>query len=114
MRAPQQIIKRPLLTEKSTQLRELGGRDPSEQFAIEDSEEGVAQKIVFEVANDANKIEIRKAIETLFSVNVIDVHTMVVRGKKKRVGRFIGRTSTTKKAIVTLKAGDNIEFFEGV
>ncbi len=114
MRAPQLIIKRPVLTEKSTQLRELGGRDPSEEFDIEESEDGVAQKVVFEVARDANKIEIRKAIESLFSVNVVDVHTMVVRGKQKRVGRFMGRTPSYKKAIVTLKAGDNIEFFEGV
>ena len=115
MRAPQIIIRRPLLTEKSTQLRERGGRDPGDQLGVEEGEEtNLAQKIVFEVAKDANKIEIRKAVESLFSVNVTDVHTMVVRGKKKRVGRFIGRTSTIKKAIVTLKAGDNIEFFEGV
>lgn len=114
MRAPQSIIKRPLLTEKSTQLRELGGHDPSEELDVEAGEEGVAQKIVFEVARDANKIEIRHAIQKLFNVHVTDVHTMVVRGKQKRVGRHIGRTSAFKKAIVTLKPGDNIEFFEGV
>lgn len=109
MRAPQTIIKRPLLTEKSTILRETGGSD---QPALED--EDLAQKIVFEVARDANKIEIRYAVQSLFNVTVTDVHTMLVRGKRKRLGRFIGRRPALKKAIVTLKAGDNIEFFEGV
>lgn len=112
MRAPQTIIKRPLLTEKSTQLRETGGGDV---FIAEDEEDtGVAQKIVFEVATDANKIEIRQAVQKLFNVEVTDVHTMVVRGKLKRVGRSMGRRPGSKKAIVTLKAGDTIEFFEGV
>jgi large subunit ribosomal protein L23 len=109
MRAPQTIIKRPLLTEKSTTLRETGGSD---QAFGEDEE--YAQKIVFEVARDANKIEIRHAVQSLFNVTVLDVHTLIVRGKQKRLGRFIGRRPATKKAIVTLKAGDNIEFFEGV
>lgn len=109
MKPAQSIIKRPLLTEKSTRLRESGGTD----VVYEDDEE-LAQKIVFEVARDANKIEIRKAIEQLFNVTVTDVHTMVQRGKKKRLGRYFGRTASSKKAIVTLKAGDNIEFFEGV
>lgn len=109
MRAPQTVIKRPLLTEKSTTLRETGG---SAQVFGED--EDYAQKIVFEVAKDANKIEIRNAVQSLFNVSVTDVHTMVVRGKLKRLGRFMGRRPATKKAIVTLKAGDNIEFFEGV
>jgi large subunit ribosomal protein L23 len=112
MRAPQTIIKRPLLTEKSTQLRETGG---GESFIAEGEEDtGVAQKIVFEVATDANKIEIRQAVQKLFNVEVTDVHTMVVRGKLKRVGRSMGRRPGSKKAIVTLKAGDTIEFFEGV
>lgn len=112
MRAPQTIIKRPLLTEKSTQLRETGGGEP---FIAEGEEDtGVAQKIVFEVATDANKIEIRQAVQKLFNVEVTDVHTMVVRGKLKRVGRSMGRRPGSKKAIVTLKAGDTIEFFEGV
>lgn len=109
MRSPQTIIKRPLLTEKSTRLRETGGAD-----AIFEEDEEYPQKIVFEVAKDANKIEIRKAIEQLFSVTVTDVHTMVQRGKRKRLGRYFGRTSSFKKAVVTLRAGDNIEFFEGV
>lgn len=109
MRAPQTVIKRPLLTEKSTTLRETGGSD---QTFGEDDE--YARKVVFEVAKDANKIEIRSAVQSLFNVTVTDVHTMVVRGKLKRLGRFMGRRPATKKAIVTLKAGDNIEFFEGV
>lgn len=109
MRAPQLIIKRPLLTEKSTALRETGGGD----VQYEEGDE-YAQKVVFEVASDANKIEIRHAIQKLFNVTVTDVHTIVVRGKKKRLGRFLGRRPGKKKAIVTLKAGDSIEFFEGV
>ena len=109
MRAPQNIIKRPLLTEKSTILRETGGSDVT--FA---EDEEYAQKVVFEVARDANKIEIRHAVQSLFNVTVLDVHTLVVRGKQKRLGRFIGRRPAIKKAIVTLKAGESIEFFEGV
>ena len=109
MRAPQSIIKRPLLTEKSTTLRETGGSD-----IVFDEDDEYAQKITFEVVRDANKIEIRHAVQSLFNVQVTDVHTMVVRGKRKRLGRFIGRRPTTKKAIVTLAAGDTIEFFEGV
>jgi large subunit ribosomal protein L23 len=112
MRAPQTIIKRPLLTEKSTQLRETGGGEAF--FAEGEEETGVAQKIVFEVADDANKIEIRNAVQKLFNVHVTDVHTLVSRGKLKRVGRSMGRRPMTKKAIVTLRPGDTIEFFEGV
>jgi large subunit ribosomal protein L23 len=111
MRAPQSIIIKPLLTEKSTRLRETGGTDFVD---FEDEEDNLAQKVVFIVANDANKIEIRHAVQTLFNVHVTDVHTMIQRGKLKRVGRFQGRRPKVKKAIVTLKAGDNIEFFEGV
>lgn len=104
-----QIIKRPLLTEKGTKLRETGGRLPGTV-----SEEQVMPKVFFEVAYDANKIEIRQAIEALFNVKVADVHTQVVRGKERRVGRFIGRRQSWKKAIVTLQRGNKIEFFEGV
>ena len=109
MRAPQTIIRRPLLTEKSTQLRETGGG-----VAAYEEDEDYAQKVVFEVATDANKIEIRNAVQKLFNVHVTDVHTLVSRGKLKRVGRSMGRRPTTKKAIVTLRPGDTIEFFEGV
>ncbi len=109
MRSAQSVIKRPLLTEKSARLRETGGA-----AAAPAEGETYAQKVVFEVARDANKIEIRQAIQTLFKVTVTGVRTVVVRGKEKRVGRFSGRRPTWKKAFVTLKAGDNIEFFEGV
>jgi large subunit ribosomal protein L23 len=109
MRSAQTIIKRPLLTEKSARLRETGG---AASAAAEG--EAYAQKVVFEVARDANKIDIRRAVEQLFKVSVTDVRTLVVRGKVKRVGRFSGQRPSWKKAFVTLKPGDNIEFFEGV
>ena len=66
------------------------------------------------MARDANKVEIRHAVEKLWNVDVIDVRTAIVRGKEKRVGRFVGKRSNWKKAIVTIAAGQNIEFFEGV
>ena len=109
MRSPQTVIKRPLLTEKSARLRETGGAATS---AAEG--ESYAQKVVFEVARDANKIDIRRAVEQLFQVSVTEVRTLVVRGKVKRMGRFTGQRPSWKKAFVTLKPGDNIEFFEGV
>ena len=109
MRPPQTIIKRPLMTEKSQHLHKTNNTTST---AAEG--ETYSQKLVFEVARDANKIEIRSAIQSLFKVTVTDVHTLVVRGKKKRVGRFEGQRPAWKKAVVTLKAGDNIEFFEGV
>ncbi len=109
MRPAQNIIKRPLLTEKSTTLRETGGTG-----VVFGEESNFGQKVVFEVAKDANKIEIRKAVEELWKVAVTDVHTMIVRGRTKRVGRSTGWRPGFKKAIVTLKAGENIEFYEGV
>lgn len=109
MRSAQSIIKRPLLTEKSARLRETGGG-----AAAPVEGESYAQKVVFEVARDANKIDVRRAVEQLFKVTVTDVRTLVVRGKEKKVGRFTGRRPSWKKAFVTLKPGDNIEFFEGV
>ena len=109
MRAAQSIIKRPLLTEKTARLRETGG---AADRPVEG--EDYAQQVVFEVARDANKIEIKSAVQSLFKVTVTDVRTLVVRGKQKRIGRFSGRRPSWKKAFVTLKPGDNIEFFEGV
>ena len=108
MRSPQLVIKRPLLTEKGTRLRETGGE------AFTPDPDDVRQKLMFEVARDANKIEIREAVKKLFNVQVVDVHTQVVRGKKKRIGRFEGMRPHWKKAIVTLAAGQKIELFEGV
>lgn len=91
-----QIIKSPLVTEKGTMLRETQGQ------------------YLFEVDARANKHQIRGAIEKLFNVHVLDVKTLNVRGKVKRVGQNIGRRSNWKKAFVTLKEGEKIEFFEGV
>ena len=92
----EQIIKRPLiLTEKGSNLR-----DEQNQY-------------LFEVDLRANKIEIRKAVETLFDVSVQDVNTLIVRGKMKRMGRTRAKTRNWKKAIVTLAADDSIDFFEG-
>jgi large subunit ribosomal protein L23 len=92
--SPEQIIRRPIvLTEKVNLLREKG------------------HQVVFEVARSANKIEIREAVQKLFKVNVTAVNTMIVRGKDRRMGRGHSRTQNWKKAIVTLKEGDSIDFF---
>jgi large subunit ribosomal protein L23 len=91
-----EIIRRPLLTEKSNWKKELDNQ------------------IVFEVRLDANKLEIKAAVQELFDVRVTSVRTQVVRGKQKRLGRFTGKKPNWKKAIVTLHEGDNIDFFEGV
>ncbi|MBU0520523.1 50S ribosomal protein L23 [bacterium] len=90
------ILKRPLLTEKSTSLQEH------------------QNQVAFEVDRDANKIEIKHAIETRFDVKVKKVRTMNMLGKLKRMGRFEGRRSAWKKAIVTLDKDQTIEFFENV
>ena len=90
------VIKRPLyLTEKSTTLQ-------------------TASKYLFEVDPRANKIQIKNALQTLFGVGVIDVNTLNMRGKDKRMGRGYSKLRNWKKAIVTLHAGHKIEFFEGV
>lgn len=102
-----QIIKRPVLTEKGTALKESGTAGPA-------PEGDFRSKVVFEVHREANKVQVRRAVEELFSVKVDDVHTQIVRGKVKRVGRFEGRWPAWKKAIVTLVAGSKIEFFEGI
>jgi large subunit ribosomal protein L23 len=96
VREAHQIIRRPLITEKGTELKNQ------------------ANHYLFEVARDANKIEIKRAIESLFRVKVLQVRTISVQGKEKRVGRYVGRTPNWKKAVATLKEGDSIEFFEGV
>ena len=92
-RLPEQIIVRPLLTEKGTSLGEAGN------------------KVLFEVHRDANKIEIRKAVEKIYSVKVRSVRTQVVRGKIKRQGRHEGKRPNWKRAIVTLAEGSHIDFF---
>ena len=110
MRSPETVIKRPLLTEKGSTLKETGGLPSLEGI---DSEK-VQSQIMFEVLRDANKIEIKHAVEKLWNVEVLKVRTAVVRGKEKRVGRHVGRRSNWKRALVTLAAGQKIEFFEGV
>lgn len=103
-----QIIKRPVLTEKGTQLKETGGMPAGVDEA------DLRSKVIFEVVRDANKVQVRQAVEELFSVKVEAVHTQIVRGKERRVGRYMGRRPSWKRAIVTLSPGSKIEFFEGV
>ena len=109
MRPPEQIIKRPLLTEKGTRLKETGGQ---EEGTLDP--ETLKSQLLFEVASDANKVEIRHAVQKLWNVDVLAVRTSIVRGKEKRMGRFLGRRSSWKKAVVTIAPGQNVEFFEGV
>lgn len=91
-----EVIVRPLVTEKSTGQLERDGA------------------YAFVVAKAANKVEIARAIETLFDVKVEAVRTMQYRGKERRMGRFVGRRPGWKKALVKLREGDSIEIFEGV
>lgn len=95
MKNPRDIIVEPVISEKSTGL-------------LADN------KYTFWVSTDANKVEVRQAVENLFKVKVEKVNTMNVNGKRKRVRHFVGRTPDRKKAIVTLREGDKIEIFEGV
>ncbi len=95
MRGPQEIIQAPLITEKGSLLGET------------------THQVLFRVRPDANKIEVKKAIETLFKVSVIKVRTARYLGKVRRVGRNSGRKPQWKKAYVTLKEGDKIDFFGG-
>jgi large subunit ribosomal protein L23 len=91
------VLRRPLITEKGT--------DRQAQM----------NQYTFEVSTDANKNEIKEAVELAFKVTVTDVHTMNVRGKMRRVGRHRGYTQSWKKAIVTVQHGQTItDFFEGV
>jgi large subunit ribosomal protein L23 len=93
MRIPEKIIVKPLLTEKGTHMEED------------------ANKVLFQVSLDANKIEVRRAVERIYDVKVVDVNTQVMRGKIKRQGRSSGRRPKWKKAIVTLAEGSTIDFF---
>lgn len=88
------IIIRPIITEKTSRMMELG-------------------QYTFEVLPQANKIEIRNAVEEVFKVKVAKVNTIKVRSKPKRMGAYLGRTRSWKKAIVTLAPGEKIAFFEG-
>ena len=91
---PEHVIKRPIaLTEKAARLKE-------------------ENKVLFEVDLRANKIQIRDAVETLFDVKVTAVNTLIQRGKRKRMGRRLAKRRNWKKAIVTLRPGDDIQFFD--
>jgi large subunit ribosomal protein L23 len=95
MKGPRDIIQAPLISEKGTALAES------------------ANQFLFKVRPDANKIEVKHAVETLFKVKVVDVRMARYLGKVRRIGRSMGRRSDWKKAYVTLKAGDKIDFFGG-
>ncbi|GAB4170557.1 MAG: 50S ribosomal protein L23 [Geothermobacteraceae bacterium] len=93
MKPVHQILKRPLITEKTSMIREGGNT------------------VAFEVARDANKIEIKQAVEKAFDVKVENVNTVLVAGKVKRFGRNFGKRSNWKKAYVTLAEGNEIDLF---
>jgi large subunit ribosomal protein L23 len=90
------IFKSPCLTEKALALKDTG------------------DKVVFQVDRNANKIEIKNAFEKFFKVKVKDVNTYILKGKQKRVGKFIGFKSDIKKAVITLQPGEKFEYVEGV
>ena len=96
MRSAVNILRRLRITEKTSMLAEE------------------SNIVVFEVAKDANKTEIKNAVQAAFNVEVTKVRTMIVRGKVKRRGRTVGKLPTWKKAIVTLAEGNEIDFFGGV
>jgi large subunit ribosomal protein L23 len=96
MKSLYQVLLAPLLTEKGTMLKEKDN------------------KVVFKVAKDANKIEIKKAVEEIFKVKVERVSTINCKGKMKRLGRYEGRRPDWKKAIVTLREGEKLDFIEGI
>jgi len=93
MRHLTQVIKKPLLTEKASALK------------------AEANKVAFVVDRAANKIEVKKAVESLFDVKVTKVATMIFRGKAKRVGKSVGRRKNWKKAVVTLEEGTDLDVF---
>jgi large subunit ribosomal protein L23 len=96
MKNPRSVVRRALVTEKGTLLREL------------------RNQYVFEVQRDANRIDIKRAVEVIFNVKVASVRTQQIRGKVRRQGRFVGRRSDWKKAIVTLRPDNKIELFEQI
>ncbi len=91
----QDVVKRPLITEKAERNREA------------------ARQFAFEVHRDATKIQVKHAVEKLFNVHVLAVRTAIARGKNKRVGRHVGQRPNWKKAFVTLREGETIALFEG-
>jgi large subunit ribosomal protein L23 len=95
MRDPRSVLLRPLMTEKSVQQKDE------------------LNAVTFHVARDANKVEIRQAVEKIFNVKVAEVRTSLREGKWKRMGRFVGQRPTWKRAVVTLRPGHKIELVEG-
>jgi large subunit ribosomal protein L23 len=95
MRSQFNLIRKPHITEKVLLLKEGGN------------------KVVFRIDVNTNKIELKRAIESIFKVTVEKIATINVKGKKKRQGRWEGKRADWKKAVVTLKEGDTIEYFEG-
>ncbi len=91
----QDVVKRPLITEKAERNREA------------------ARQFAFEVHREATKIQVKQAVEKLFNVHVLAVRTAIARGKNKRVGRNVGQRPNWKKAFVTLREGETIALFEG-
>ena len=96
MRSSYEVLINPMLTEKGTMLKEQ------------------QNKVLFRVAKNANKIEIKRAVEEIFKVKVDRVTTINCRGKNKRMGRYEGKRPDWKKAVVTLKEGEKLDFIEGV
>ncbi|HET8564492.1 MAG TPA: 50S ribosomal protein L23 [Candidatus Binatia bacterium] len=95
MRGPQDIIQAPLISEKGSLLTET------------------SHQVLFKVRPDANKVEVKKAVESLFKVKVLKVRMARYLGKVRRMGRSVGRRAQWKKAYVTLREGDKIDFFGG-
>lgn len=93
---PYDLIRRPVISEKTTIQKEMGNQ------------------ISFEVDKNANRVEISMAVETLFKVKVQSVNTLHVKGKVKRRGRIVGKRKDWKKAVVKLAPGERIDFFEGI
>ncbi len=96
------IIKKPILTEKTSKHNEFLSQA-----------ENPRSEVVFEVCKNSSKDQIKRAVEKLFSVKVVTVRTMIVPKRRKRVGRHIGMKAAWKKAMVTLATGNKIDFFEG-
>lgn len=96
MRNHHDIIRRPVITEKATDAKEL------------------LNKITFAVDTRANKLEVKQAVESIFKVGVAKVNILNVKGKTKRIGKNVGKRPGWKKAVITLKEGDTIEVFDQV
>lgn len=109
-RPPEQVLIRPVFTEESSRLQFDPGRVRARH---RDEERPKREKFVFEVARDATKVDIRRAVEELYEVRVTSVRTMNCLGKPRRLRRQPGRRAHWKKAIVTLAEGETIDVFGG-